>query len=75
MIDVIPRERSHHQPMDQSKLAYRAWIYGAMPTSVLPLLQDSTRTLATVAQRAPVESSDHAISGSKILGDALDGQE
>ena len=75
VIDVIPSERSHHQSMDQTKLGYRAWIHNAMPTSVLPLPQDSARNFAAVAQRAPVKSSDHAVSGSKILGDALDGQE
>jgi hypothetical protein len=60
--------------MDQPKLVDCARVYGAMPAVVLPLLQDSARHFATVAQRASVESPDHAVSGSEILGDALDGQ-
>jgi hypothetical protein len=43
MIDVVPRESGHYHAVNQSKLVYRAWIHSAMPTSVLPLLQDSTR--------------------------------
>lgn len=49
VINMIPRERSHYQPMDQPKFVYGAWIYGAMPTSILPLPQDPTSNLATVA--------------------------
>ena len=60
--------------MDQPKLVDCARVYGAMPAGILPLLQDSARYFAAVAQRASVESPDHAVSGSKILGDALDGQ-
>ena len=75
VIDVIPSERGHYHAVDQSELSDRHGVDGTVPTSALPLLKDSPRVLVTVTQRAPIKRPDHAISGSKILGDALDGQE
>ncbi len=75
VIKMISRESSHHHAMNQSKLVDRAGIDRAMSTSILTLLQNAARNLATVAQGAPVVGSDHAVKGSVVLGDALDWQE